>query len=268
MVYELCMNYSVLPVCTSYFLQSFLSKLGLMASQRWFSCPGAIEKKKTNIKKPVKIKIKFLPITDIIVKTAVSAAKTASSITEREQDSMEVIEKPMGWYLGLIACKASFKLAIFEKILGPTSLWDEETGTTVLTASEKSNFYVKTYVIRNTISRNFFYYSPLTLSGGGDMATIWTSPLVEVTLLLEVDSWRILGGQELVIMSSEVGDVGSLLVGMFVIVEELELESGMIISGEFGGIIRLFDKSTDLKCLSLQMPQTARPMGKIMPLHV
>ena len=59
MVYELCMNYSVLPVCTSYFLlQSFLSKLGLMASQRWFSCPGAIEKKKTNIKKPVKIKIK------------------------------------------------------------------------------------------------------------------------------------------------------------------------------------------------------------------
>ena len=69
-------------------------------------------------------------------------------------------------------------------------------------------------------------------------------------------------------MSSEVGDVGSLLVGMFVIVEELELESGMIISGEFGGIIRLFDKSTDLKCLSLQMPQTARPMGKIMPLHV
>ena len=38
----------------------------------------------------------FLPITDIIVKTAVSAAKTASSITEREQDSMEVIEKPMG----------------------------------------------------------------------------------------------------------------------------------------------------------------------------
>ena len=69
-------------------------------------------------------------------------------------------------------------------------------------------------------------------------------------------------------MSSEVGDVGSLLVGMFVIVEELELESGMIISGELGGIIRLFDKSTDLKCLSLQMPQTARPMGKIMPLHV
>ena len=69
-------------------------------------------------------------------------------------------------------------------------------------------------------------------------------------------------------MSSEVGDVGSLLVGMFVIVEELELESGMMISGEFGGIIRLLVKSTDLKCLSLQMPQTARPMGKIMPLHV
>ena len=76
-------------------------------------------------------------------------------------------------------------------------------------------------------------------------------------------------------MSSEVGDVGSLLVGMFVIVEELtsicfdgKLESGMMISGEFGGIIRLLDKSTDLKCLSLQMPQTARPMGKIMPLHV
>ena len=88
-----------------------------------------------------------------------------------------------------MAWKASFKLAIFEKILGPTSLWDEETGTTVLTASEKLNFYVKTYVIRNKISRNFFYYySPLTLSGGGDMATIWTSPLVEVTLLLEVDS--------------------------------------------------------------------------------
>ena len=96
MVYELCMNFSVLPVCTSYFLQSFLSKLGLMASQRWFSCPGAIRRIIYKNFREIIQNIKVLPITDIIVKTAVSAAKTASSITEREQDSMEVMEKPMG----------------------------------------------------------------------------------------------------------------------------------------------------------------------------
>ena len=38
----------------------------------------------------------YIPITDIIVNTAVSAADTASCNTEGEQDSMEVIEKPIG----------------------------------------------------------------------------------------------------------------------------------------------------------------------------
>ena len=76
-----------------------------------------------------------IPITDIIVNTAVSAAKTASCNTDGEQESIEVIEKPIGWYLGLMACNASFKLAIFEKMLAPL-FWDEDTGTTVLIVSE------------------------------------------------------------------------------------------------------------------------------------
>ena len=79
----------------------------------------------------------YIPITDIIVNTAVSAADTASCNTEGEQDSMEVIEKPIGWYLGLIACNASFKLAIFEKIFAPAFVWDEDTGTTDLIESGK-----------------------------------------------------------------------------------------------------------------------------------
>ena len=37
-----------------------------------------------------------IPITDIIVNTAVSAAKTASCNTDGEQESIEVIEKPIG----------------------------------------------------------------------------------------------------------------------------------------------------------------------------
>ena len=107
----------------------------------------------------------------------------------------------------------------------------------------------------------------------------WTSPLVEVTLLLEVDSWRILGsgadtaGQALFVIfndnnSGELGDVdNSLLVGKTDTGEVLE--SGTIISaGEIDGIMRLLDKSTDLKCLSLHRPQTASPMGKIMPFLV
>ena len=120
----------------------------------------------------------------------------------------------------------------------------------------------------------------LILSWGGDIATscTWTSPLVEVTLLLEVDSWRILGsgadtaGQALFVFndnnSGELGDVdNSLLVGKTDTGEVLE--SGTIISaGEIDGIMRLLDKSTDLKCLSLHRPQTASPIGKIMPFLV
>ena len=121
----------------------------------------------------------------------------------------------------------------------------------------------------------------LILSWGGDIATscTWTSPLVEVTLLLEVDSWRILGsgadtaGQALFVIfndnnSGELGDVdNSLLVGKTDTGEVLE--SGTIISaGEIDGIMRLLDKSTDLKCLSLHRPQTASPIGKIMPFLV
>ena len=74
--------------------------------------------------------------------TAVSAADTASCNTEGEQDSMEVIEKPIGWYLGLIACNASFKLAIFEKIFAPAFVWDEDTGTTDLIESGKREIWV------------------------------------------------------------------------------------------------------------------------------
>ena len=63
-------------------------------------------------------------------------------------------------------------------------------------------------------------------------------------------------------------DINSLLVGTTDTGEVLE--SGTIISavGEIDGIMRLLDKSTDLKCLSLHRPQTARPIGKIMPFLV
>ena len=97
-------------------------------------------------------------------------------------------------------------------------------------------------------------------------------------MLLEVDSWRILGsgadaaGQALFVFndnnSGELGDVdNSLLVGKTDTGEVLE--SGTMISdGEIDGIMRLLDKSTDLKCLSLHRPQTASPIGKIMPFLV
>jgi hypothetical protein len=65
------------------------------------------------------------------------------------------------------------------------------------------------------------------------------------------------------------GDVdNSLLVGSITDDTGEVLESGTMISGEIEGIMRLLDKSTDLKCLSLHRPQTARPMGKIMPFLV
>ena len=221
----------------------------------------------------------YIPITDIIVNTAVSAADTASCNTEGEQDSMEVIEKPIGWYLGLIACNASFKLAIFEKIFAPAFVWDEDTGTTDLIESGKKR--EKFEWIWVNLSKFYKNIPNLILSWGGDIATscTWTSPLVEVTLLLEVDSWRILGsgadaaGQALFVIfndnnSGELGDVdNSLLVGKTDTGEVLE--SGTMISdGEIDGIMRLLDKSTDLKCLSLHRPQTASPIGKIMPFLV
>ena len=221
----------------------------------------------------------YIPITDIIVNTAVSAADTASCNTEGEQDSMEVIEKPIGWYLGLIACNASFKLAIFEKIFAPAFVWDEDTGTTDLIESGKKR--EKFEWIWVNLSKFYKNIPNLILSWGGDIATscTWTSPLVEVTLLLEVDSWRILGsgadaaGQVLFVIfndnnSGELGDVdNSLLVGKTDTGEVLE-SGTMISAGEIDGIMRLLDKSTDLKCLSLHRPQTASPIGKIMPFLV
>ena len=58
-----------------------------------------------------------LPITDIRVKTAVSVADAASRKTDSEHESMEVMANPMGLYLGLIACKASFNRPTLEKIV-------------------------------------------------------------------------------------------------------------------------------------------------------
>ena len=67
----------------------------------------------------------------------------------------------------------------------------------------------------------------------------------------------------------EEGDVdNSLLVGSITDDTGEVLESGTMISGEIEGIMRLLDKSTDLKCLSLHRPHTASPMGKIMPFLV
>ena len=50
------------------------------------------------------------------METAVSAASVASSKTDLEHDSMEVMEKPVGRYLGLIACSASFSRPILVKM--------------------------------------------------------------------------------------------------------------------------------------------------------
>ncbi len=44
----------------------------------------------------------YIPMTDIRVDTAVSVAQTASWRIEAEHDSIEVIEKPMGLYFGLM----------------------------------------------------------------------------------------------------------------------------------------------------------------------
>ena len=71
-----------------------------------------------------------LPITDKRVETAVSAASVASSNTDFEHDSMEVMEKPVGRYLGLIACSASFRRPILVKMFsggggGGCSGWGE-----------------------------------------------------------------------------------------------------------------------------------------------
>ena len=61
---------------------------------------------------------------------AVSAASVASSSTDLEHDSMEVMEKPVGRYLGLIACSASFRRPILVKMFsggggGGCSGWGE-----------------------------------------------------------------------------------------------------------------------------------------------
>ena len=63
------------------------------------------------------VSILRLPMTDIRVETAVSVALTASWRIDAEHDSIEVIEKPMGLYLGLIECRASFKRLILLKML-------------------------------------------------------------------------------------------------------------------------------------------------------
>ena len=56
-------------------------------------------------------------MTDIRVETAVSVAATASWRMEAEQDSIEVMEKPMGLYFGLMEWRASFKRLILLKML-------------------------------------------------------------------------------------------------------------------------------------------------------
>jgi len=61
--------------------------------------------------------LKVLPITDIKVETAVSVATTASWRMDAEHDSMEVMEKPMGLYLGLMEWRASFNRLILQKML-------------------------------------------------------------------------------------------------------------------------------------------------------
>ena len=65
------------------------------------------------------------PITDKSVETAVSAASVASSKTDLEHDSMEVMEKPVGRYLGLIACSASFNRPILVKMFSGGGGWEE-----------------------------------------------------------------------------------------------------------------------------------------------
>ena len=101
----------------------------------------------------------------------------------------------------------------------------------------------------------------------GVTCTICTSPLVEDTLLLfeVVDNCLILNGDD------EVG-LGGATAAALVTATGCELESGIINSGSAGGevvaIILLLVKSTDLRCLSRQILQTAKPMGKICPLQV
>ncbi len=56
------------------------------------------------------------------VDTAVSVAATASCSTDWEQDSMEVMENPIGWYLGLMARRASFSLPILAKMFSDEEL--------------------------------------------------------------------------------------------------------------------------------------------------
>ena len=57
------------------------------------------------------------PITDMRVDTAVSVATMASCKMEEEQDSMEVMEKPMGLYFGLMEWRASLRRLILLKML-------------------------------------------------------------------------------------------------------------------------------------------------------
>ena len=61
----------------------------------------------------------------------------------------------------------------------------------------------------------------------------------------------------------------SVLMGFKTLLSLLYEESGkMMGSGSGAGMVRLLLKSTDFKCLSLQIPHTARPMGKIWPFLV
>jgi hypothetical protein len=65
------------------------------------------------------IRVLGVPMTDMRVETAVSVANIASWSMEGEQDSIEVMENPMGWYLGLMACNASLSWPILAKMLLP-----------------------------------------------------------------------------------------------------------------------------------------------------
>jgi hypothetical protein len=58
---------------------------------------------------------------DIRVETAVSVAEMASLRMVGEQDCMEVIENPMGLYLGLTSRKASFNRLILLKMLASST---------------------------------------------------------------------------------------------------------------------------------------------------
>ena len=68
------------------------------------------------------------------VATAVSVARAASSKTEVEQDSTEVIANPMGLQSGLMAWRTSFSRLTFVEMLEEEEeprgiLWDDDCGS-------------------------------------------------------------------------------------------------------------------------------------------